>query len=154
MANPEVTGLDDFLKYLFDAPAVMKLTVHGGIGAGAALIEAHAKANCPEASGELASTIHAVITDTKAGVNASIKAGGTAPDGTQVNYAHLIEFSGAAPHVIKAHGKGLAFDGATFPEVHHPGMKAHPFLRPALDANEVAAVGMLDQAIGAMLKLN
>jgi hypothetical protein len=33
-------------------------------------------------------------------------------------------------------------------------MQAHPFLRPALDANELAAVGLVDQAIDALLKLN
>jgi HK97 gp10 family phage protein len=154
MANSDVTGLDDFLKYLAGAPAQMKTSVGAGIAAGTALIEATAKANCPVHLGELQSSIHAVVTDTVKGVYASVKAGGTAPDGTVINYAHLIEFSGAAPHVIEAHGKELAFNGHTYPEVHHPGMQAHPFLRPALDANELAAVGLVDQAIDSLLKLN
>lgn len=154
MADNSVTGLDGFLKYLVDAPAQMKASVGVGITAGTALVEASAKANCPVHLGELQSSIHAVVTETAKGVYASVKAGGTAADGTVINYAHLIEFSGAAPHVIAAHGKELAFNGHAYPEVDHPGMKAHPFLRPALDANELAAVGLVDQAIDSLLKTN
>jgi HK97 gp10 family phage protein len=154
MADNSVTGLDDFLRYLVDAPAQMKASIGAGITAGTALVEASAKANCPVHLGELQSSIHAVVTETAKGVYASVKAGGTAPDGTVINYAHLIEFSGAAPHVIAAHGKELAFNGHAYPEVDHPGMKAHPFLRPALDANELAAVSLIDQAIDSLLKTN
>lgn len=155
MADDSITGMDDFLKYLADVPGEMVAGVGVGIAAGAALIEATAKANCPVHLGELESSIHAVVTDSEKGVYASVQAGGTAPDGTIINYAHLIEFSGAAPHVIKSKdGKDLAFGGHAYPEVHHPGMKAHPFLRPALDANELAAVGLVDQAVGSLLKSN
>lgn len=153
MADDSITGMDDFLKYLADVPAEMVAGVGVGIAAGAALIESSAKANCPVHLGELQSSIHAVVTESAKGVYASVKAGGTAPDGTVINYAHLVEFSGAAPHVIKSKGgKDLAFGGHAYPEVHHPGMKAHPFLRPALDANELAAAGLVDQAIGSLLK--
>lgn len=153
MANDSVTGMDDFLKYLADTPAEMVAGVGVGIAAGAALIETAAKANCPVHLGELQSSIHAVVSETAKGVYASVKAGGTAPDGTVINYAHLVEFTGAAPHVIKSpSGRDLAFGKHAYPEVHHPGMKAHPFLRPALDANELAAVGLVDQAVGSLLK--
>lgn len=154
MANTDVKGLDDFLRYLADAPSQMKTNVGAGVTAGAALVEASAKANCPVHLGELRSSIRASVTESAKGVYASVKAGGVAPDGTVINYAHLIEFSGAAPHDIEAHGKDLAFGGHAYSKVHHPGMKAHPFLRPALDANELAAVGLIDQAIDSLLKLN
>jgi HK97 gp10 family phage protein len=154
MANDGVKGLDDFLKYLADAPGQMKTAVHAGASGGVALIEARAEANCPVHLGELRSSIRSTVVETAAGVVGYVKAGGTAPDGTVINYAHLIEFSGAAPHVIKAHGKDLAFGGHAYPQVNHPGMKAHPFLRPALDANELAAVGLIDQAIDTLLKPN
>lgn len=165
MANSEVTGLDDFLKYLSDSPAQMKKSVGVGVTAGAALIEAQAKANCPAADpnsenarlyggyyGALRDSIHTTLIEKKGRVSASITAGGKQPSGTDIYYAHLIEFTGAAPHVIKATGKDLAFGGHAYREVNHPGFKAHPFLRPALDSNELAAVGLIDMAIDSLLK--
>lgn len=154
MANNDVKGLDDFLKFLDDAPAQMKSSVGVGVTAGAALIEARAEANCPVHLGELRSSIHTTVVESKTGVAGYIKAGGTAPDGTVINYAHLIEFSGAAPHVIRVNSKDLAFGGHAYAQVNHPGMKAHPFLRPALDSSELAAVGLIDQAIDILIKPN
>lgn len=57
-------------------------------------------------------------------------------------YAKAVE-EGASAHVIRARGrarggkKALWWKGARHPvhSVHHPGMKAQPFLRPALDDN-------------------
>lgn len=154
MANNDVKGLDDFLKFLSDAPTEMKTSVGVGVIAGTALIEARAEANCPVHLGELRSSIRTTVVENKDGVAGYIKAGGTAPDGTVINYAHLIEFSGAAPHVIRAAGKDLAFGGHAYAQVNHPGMQAHPFLRPALDSSELAAVGLIDQAIETLLKPN
>lgn len=55
--------------------------------------------------------------------------------GTTTGYAWYVEF-GTSPHVIRAkrasvlaNSKGDVFG----PVVHHPGTKAQPFLRPALD---------------------
>ena len=66
MAN-DVTGLDDFLQYLADAPGEMVVGVGVGIAAGAALIESAAKANCPVHLGDLSSSIHAVVTENAKG---------------------------------------------------------------------------------------
>lgn len=56
--------------------------------------------------------------------------------GTGVSYARMVEF-GTKPHVIRAvHAHVLANTrtGDVFgPVVHHPGTRAQPFLRPALD---------------------
>lgn len=56
--------------------------------------------------------------------------------GTDVDYAVFVEF-GTKPHVIRSHGDyplRNAKTGQTFGRVvHHPGTKAQPFLRPALD---------------------
>lgn len=148
MPDSTVTGLDAWLKYLTDSPKQMQHGLGIGLYAGAQLIEATAKANCPVHLGELRDSIHASVKETGANVVATVKAGGVAPDGTRINYAHLIEYSGAAPHLITGKAGGaVSFGGRTFRAIHHPGMKAKPFLRPAVDTNEVATIGLVDQQI-------
>lgn len=53
--------------------------------------------------------------------------------------AHILEY-GAAPHLIqaKAAGKHLSFNGKAYTQVHHPGIAAQPFLRPAFDETKDA----------------
>lgn len=148
MPDPTVTGLDEWLKFLTDSPKKVQHGVGLGLYAGAQLIEATAKANCPVHLGELRDSIHASVKESGANVVATVKAGGVAPDGTRINYAHLIEYSGAAPHLITGKNGGpVSFGGRTFKAIHHPGMQAKPFLRPAVDANEVAAIGLVDEQI-------
>lgn len=165
MANSTVNGLDSFLAFLGDSPKQMQGAAHAGLLAGAQLIEAQAKANCPVGApsaenvrlygdypGALRDTIHATVVEKNGKIYASIKAGGRTPSGADVYYAHLVEFTGAAAHVIKSRdGKALAFGGGAFNSVHHPGMKAHPFLRPAADARELEAVGLMDAAIQSVI---
>ncbi|WP_036170346.1 HK97-gp10 family putative phage morphogenesis protein [Massilia sp. 9096] len=153
MPDQTVTGLDEFIGFLDGSPAQMEQSMHVGLFAGAQLIEATARANCPVHLGELRNTIHTSVTEKGSEVVATVSAGGTAPDGTPVWYAHIIEYTGAAPHDITGkNGGDVAFGGHAYPVVHHPGMKAHPFLRPAVDANEVAAIGLIDQQIEAALQ--
>ena len=160
-----ITGLDTFMKFLDDSPKTMQQGLHVGLLAGAELIEAAAKANCPvgppgsenvrlygDYEGALRDSIHTTVTEKNGRVLASIIAGGKTPGGADIHYAHLIEFSGAAPHVIKGrNGGSISFGGRSFKAVNHPGMRARPFMRPALDANEVAAVGEIDQQIASIL---
>lgn len=153
MANPDITGMDDFLKYLDDSPKKMQQGLGAGLYAGALLIESAAKANCPVSSGDLQASIRATVKEVGSTVIASVIAGGVTPSGKTITYAHLVEFSGAAPHVITGKDGGpISFAGRSFEQVSHPGMQAHPFLRPALDTNEVAAIGLADEAIDAVLK--
>jgi HK97 gp10 family phage protein len=59
--------------------------------------------------------------------------------GTNVNYAAAVEY-GTAPHVIKPKYKqALYWPGARHPvaQVNHPGTKAQPFLRPAIEMTEI-----------------
>lgn len=153
MPDPTITGLDNWLQYLTDTPKKMQQHMHVGLYAGAQIIEATAKANCPVHLGELRDSIHASIKEKGSDVIATVKAGGIAPDGTRINYAHLIEYSGAAPHDITAkNGGSISFGGHAYRVIHHPGMAARPFLRPAVDTNEVAAIGLIDQQIEAALQ--
>lgn len=142
----------------------MQQGVHVGLAAGADVIVARAKENCPvgppnsenvrlyaDYEGALRDSIHASMTEKNGKVSVTIKAGGKMASGTDIYYAHLIEFSGAAPHVIKGKNGNLSFGGRSYASVNHPGMQAKPFLRPALDAGEVAVIGMIDQEIAAAL---
>ncbi|MEU6229982.1 HK97-gp10 family putative phage morphogenesis protein [Streptomyces sp. NPDC047042] len=59
--------------------------------------------------------------------------------GSNVNYAAAVEF-GTAPHVIKPKYKqALYWPGAARPvaQVNHPGTRAQPFLRPAIEMTEI-----------------
>jgi hypothetical protein len=164
--NDTIQGLDAFLKFLTDSPDKLKKNVHVGLEAGAQLIEAQAKANCPVAPpnsenaqlyhdyyGVLRDSIRVVMKEKGNRVDATIIAGGTLPNGADVYYAHLIEYTGAKPHVIKGRdGKPLSFNGRSYESVNHPGFSPHPFLRPALDTNEIAVIGLLDQAVEVTLK--
>lgn len=153
MAISEVKGLSDLLLYLSDSPVNMHRGVRVGLYVGAKLIEVEAKSNCPVEHGSLRDSIRVKIKEADNVIVSTIAAGGKIADGSYIKYAHLVEFSGAAPHIIQAAaGKSLAFAGKEFQSVNHPGMKAKPFLRPALDANEVAAIGALDQEIESALQ--
>jgi hypothetical protein len=166
MDNSTIKGLDSFLQFLSESPAKMQEGVHVGLVAGAHLIEAQAKANCPVAPpnsenaslyhdyyGALRDSIRVVLTEKAGRVSASVRAGGQLPNGADVYYAHLIEYTGAAPHVIKGrNGQPITFNGKSYESIQHPGFSPHPFLRPALDANELATIGLIDQGIDAALK--
>lgn len=59
--------------------------------------------------------------------------------GSNVNYAAAVEY-GTAPHVIKPRYKqALYWPGAAHPvaQVNHPGTKAQPFLRPAIELTPI-----------------
>ncbi len=152
MANTDIKGLADVLNMLSDSPLKMHKGLRVGLYVAAKLVESEAKSNVPVEHGSLRESIRTAIHYTDDKILATVKAGGEVVDGTYIAYAHLIEYSGAAAHDIVAHGKDLAFGGHAYPVVHHPGMKAHPFLRPALDSQEVTAVGLIDQAVDAILK--
>lgn len=59
--------------------------------------------------------------------------------GTNVSYAAAVE-DGTSPHVIKpSKKKALYWPGAAHPvgKVNHPGTRAQPFLRPAVEMAEI-----------------
>lgn len=138
-----VQGLADLLDYFAKSPINMHIGVRAGLYAGAKLIEAEAKTYCPVDSGALRDTIHATIRETDKKIIATVSAGNDI-----VTYAKYIEFSGARPHVEQ----NVAIGGHVYDEIHHPGMKPKPFLRPALDRQELAAVAEVDKQVEAALK--
>ena len=151
----KVTGLAELQALLDTLPDKLELNVmRGALRAGAKLIMQEAVANVPVGAtstgnadkyggyaGALRDSIHIGTKLSRPYVIARVVVGGKMKNGADVWYAHIIEFTGAVPHTISARGKAaLSIGGLLFQSVHHPGMKAHPFLRPALDAKAQAAV--------------
>lgn len=155
MSEIHVTGLADLQKFLDQLPAKMERNVmRGALRSGAKVIEAQVKANVPVGApggrnkkiyggyrGALRDSVR-VTTRRKGGkVTASVKAGGKSKKtGADVYYAHMVEFGTAAHTITAKNRKGLSFGGLFFQSVQHPGARARPFMRPALDGQAQNAV--------------
>lgn len=90
-------------------------------------IAADAARYCPEDTGALAESIEHHME----GPDLVVSATGGADGRTYAAYVEL----GTGPHIIRPTGKkALHWQGAAHPvrEVHHPGTRPQPFLRPAL----------------------
>lgn len=145
--------LDEFLKTL--SPNVEKKIMRVALAAGARVIAKEAKQNAPSGptstanealyggyEGALRDTVRVTSGVSKTGVAyASVKAGGRSKRGADVFYAHIAEF-GAKPHVIRPRRKKSLQLGGHFiaGTVMHPGMTGQPFMLPAVDAKQGAAV--------------
>lgn len=155
MAELNITGLSELQRFMESLPAKIEANImRGALRYGIKRILNEAKAKCPVGkpssegakkyklyAGALRDSIR-ITTKRKGGrVSASIKAGGKLKNGADVNYAHIIEFTGAKPHPITAKkGHALAIGVGKYTSVQHPGMDAKPFMRPALDSQAIAAV--------------
>ena len=158
-----IGGGAELQAFLDQLPAKMGANImRSAMRQGANVIAAEAKQNVPVGApsstnkkryggyaGALRDSIRVSTKNSKGKVIASVKAGGKTKRGANVYYAHIVEFTGAVAHVIKAKGKGaLSFGGFFGKSVKHPGMRAKPFMRPALDAKANAAL----QAVGDQVK--
>lgn len=151
MAEVKVEGLAELHRLLQDLPAKLEANVlRGGMRAGAKVIEAEAKRIVPVGTGpqagELRDSVRVSVRSIKGKVQATIKAGGK-----KAWYARLVEF-GTAAHLIRPKNrKSLFFAAIAREEVHHPGAKKKPFMRPALDSKAPQAVQTLADYIRARL---
>ena len=132
-----ITGGAELQAFLDQLPAKLEANVmRSALRQGANVIRDDAKANVAVSSGDLRDSIKVSTRSKRGVVSATIRAGNR-----KAWYAHIVEFTGAAAHKISARGKGmLAFGGFFGKSVHHPGMKAKPFMRPALDGRSSAAI--------------
>lgn len=151
-----VKGLSDLGKFITTFPIKFQRNVlRGGLRAGSKPIRDRARSNVRVAApstensriyngyaGALRDSIVMSSTKIKGSiVVAGIRAGGKLKGGASVYYAHMIERTGAKPHVIKAKpGRKLGIGGKFYTQVQHPGFKPSPFLVPAMDQEAGAAV--------------
>lgn len=169
MSDLHITGLADLQKMLDTLPAKLEANVmRGALRAGAKVISTEAKRLVPVHSGALRDSIRVsakikggrVIASVKAGSKETKKTVTTKPGGgisvgyQNPFYAHFVEF-GTAAHFVKSEKKkdfvlvpnkrassGFAKRLSITSQIGkmHPGAKAHPFMRPALDARAQDAI--------------
>lgn len=126
MIEVRVTGLADLQKLLDTLPAKLERNIlRGALRAGMRPIMQDAKANAPAKTGELRKGLKISARAKGGKVTSSLKA-----TGKHGYIAYWLEYTGASAHRISG---PLAFGGRVFAGVDHPGFKARPFMRPALD---------------------
>jgi HK97 gp10 family phage protein len=130
-----IKGLSDLNRFLEQlAPKVEANVMRGALRAGMNVVKPIAQANIHSVSGELARGLKVGTRRRGSRVIANLKA-----TGRHSHIAHLVEF-GTRAHNIAARGKGwLSFLNVFAKSVDHPGARARPFLRPALDGQAQAA---------------
>lgn len=150
--------LDDFLKTL--SAKVEKNIMRSAMRQGANVYKAEVKTTVPVGPpsmenvrlygaypGALRDSVR-VTSKAKGGrVSASVKVGGKNKKGGTVYYAHMIEF-GTKPHKITSKKGFLSINGRLVKSVNHPGIRAHPFMRPAFENKASAAIA----AVGAQIR--
>lgn len=142
-----VRGLRDLARFLDQFPAKVERTIlRSALRAGAKVILAHARASASSVSGRLRASMR-VSTGTRGGqVSARVVAGGA-----DAFYARFVEY-GTKPHTITAANRGaLSIGGLFFQSVDHPGARARPFMRPAMDTQAQPALVATGEYIKARL---
>lgn len=141
MSEVHVKGLAELQQLLDTLPAKMEANVmRGALRAGMMPVLEAAQKNL-HASG--AAKTYELMSGLK--VSTRIK-GGTVlsrlrATGKHAFIAHWLEFTGAKPHDIKPKKRKSLFIAGVFGEiVHHPGFRARPFMRPALDGQAQSAI--------------
>ena len=135
----QVKGLAQLQAALDQLPAQIERNIMRGAlrnGAKVLLAEAQGTAAFADDTGALRASIRISTSVRRGTVTAAVKAGPSKRD-KRPWYARLVEY-GTKAHIIRARqGKVLAIGVS---KVHHPGAKARPFMRPALDAKAQEAV--------------
>jgi HK97 gp10 family phage protein len=118
-----------------------KGALRSALRAGANVVRDEARRIVPVHEGRLRASLKV---GTRAGADGMV----SATVRTRMFYARFVEF-GTAAHEIAAEKGGSLFIGGIFRElVKHPGAKAKPFMRPAIDAKAAEAV----RAVGNQLQ--
>lgn len=145
-----VEGLSELQKILDGLPDKLERNiVRSALRAGLKGMKAEVEARIPVRTGKLRQSVKLKTKLVKGKPNAAVTVGNK-----EAWYAHLVEFGTGGnyqgtgktvggPYVIKAKNKkGLFVPGASHPvmSVTHPGSKAQPFMRPAFDAGNSAAI--------------
>ncbi|MGQ5524257.1 HK97-gp10 family putative phage morphogenesis protein [Chitinimonas sp. PSY-7] len=148
----DLARIDEVLKQL---PARVEANIlRGALRAGAEVIAEDARNRVVHVSGDLADSVRvsARVYRRAGKVVVSIKAGSQAGKGRKnVYYANMVEF-GTRRHEIKPkYRRSLFVAGVMRQLVRHPGAKAKPFMRPALDTKAQAALTVASDYLRARL---
>jgi len=151
MAEIQISGLAELKKAMQELPGKIEGKIAAeAMRAGLKLIGEAAKSYVPVNSGALRDSIKVKIQG-KSKKFGWVRMHLTAGD-KKAYYAHMVEYGTASyytgqgetvgqPYTIKAKkSKGLFFGGINRKQVIHPGIKPQPFMRPAFDQNQQAAI--------------
>lgn len=122
--------------------------LRAALRAGAAEFRKEARQNVPVDEGDLQASIRVTTRTRRGTVYASVKAGGK-----RAPHWHWIEFGTAAHKIKPKKQQALSFGGAVAREVDHPGGKPKPYMRPAFDSGQRAALAAVAAKIRERLTL-
>lgn len=129
----KVKGLKELSAFLDQFPMKLKTNVmRGALRAGMKPIRDEARRLVPVDSGELREGLKVSVRAKGNMVTASLKV-----KGPHRHLAYWYEFTGARAHRLPG---PLVIDGHVVAGADHPGVKPHPFLRPALDGRAQDAI--------------
>jgi HK97 gp10 family phage protein len=136
-ALTNVKGLAELQKFLDQlTPKMEKNVMRGALRAGMKVVQPVAQSHVHSVSGLLAAGLKIGTKSRRGTVQSNLKA-----KGEHGSIAHLVEFGTAAHTITAAPGSALRLHGGRLVQsVEHPGARAKPFMRPALDAMAQAAV--------------
>lgn len=141
MSTVQTKGFAELQKMLDTLPAKIEQNIlRSALRAGAKIVMSDAKSRARSVSGSLRDNLFIRTGAKKGKVVATIK--------NKRFYAKFVE-SGTKPHFIGVKGKSLNIGGRFVGKIiNHPGAKAKPFFRPALESQTEAAIS----AIAAQIK--
>ncbi|BBB65910.1 hypothetical protein UNDYM_1657 [Undibacterium sp. YM2] len=142
-AFTNIKGGDELQKFLDQLPAKIEANImRSSLRAGAKVILDAAKENVPVEHGDLRASLRISTRSKRGVVTATVKAGSK-----KAFYWRFVEF-GTAAHGIKPKKAASLLFGNVFAEsVLHPGARAKPYMRPALDTQAGAAIQAVGEAI-------
>ena len=139
----QIKGLAELLKFMDQlTPKIEANVARGALRAGMNVVKPVAQRNVHSVSGELAKGLKIGTRRRGSLVTSNLKA-----TGPHRSVAQLVEFGTAAHNVAARFGGWLSFMNIFRKVIHHPGARAKPFLRPALDSQAQAAVIAVAQYI-------
>lgn len=125
-----IKGLSDLQNFLDTlAPKVEANIVRGALRAGMSVVKPIAQSNIHNVSGELAKGLKIGTRRRGHTVIANLKA-----TGPHRSIAQLVEFGTRVHNIAAKFGGWLSFMNVFRKEVAHPGARARPFMRVALDS--------------------
>lgn len=138
MINMKVKGMEQLNAAMKAIPNKIQVNIaRGALRKGLQVVEKEMRARAPVEpgpyGGALRDSIRIGTSAFRGRVVGYVRAGGKRKGRKYVYYAHFIEW-GTSPHRITSEkGMPVGRGGAVVHEVHHPGIRPHPFARPALD---------------------
>ena len=153
----KINGLKELSKALNELPGRVARNIIGtALRAGGNVIKNQAKANLPENYTTLRKSLVVVVGKQRDPYTRSAIIGPTVGKRAKYDgwYAHIVE-GGALPHEIPARFKKVeARDGQIFGSlVHHPGVHAKPFMRPAFESTKQKVVDAMAEKIRARIEI-